>query len=1292
MTQTANLPAEPQTAATNTTAPVPKRPRRSVIRTLLFALLLGFLVLAGAITWLISTESGLRFGLYKIPAWAGVNIQSKTLQGTLLAGFKGDKWRIETEGADIDISRFTFAWQSQELWQKKLHINNIAAGDIHIQTKPTPPKQKSKAPSTLPNSISLPFQVAIDNVETGHITSGAKRQIIINSAQLNYQYDHQSHRIKLTKLQTPWSDSQGETTLALTTPFPLNGEINSTGILDEVSFKNQISLSGSLRDLATNINLIGQGVRLNAEAIVHPFAPKLNEKINLIQIKGFGLNPKAFAPSAPKAKFEFDATVVPSFTQDLALDGSIDLANNLPLSADSGGIPVRTLVSDFTIDDNGVLKLQDTEINLLQKGVIKLSGSVDSSASELNLNADLIGITAADALTQKLSGSLNGNIRVQGNYTQPETSWNLKSGNTTATGRLQVATDAVSQQQTLQLEEAKIALAGGGETKLSGSLNLFKEQALKLAVVSKNFNPAKLNADFPIGNINGNIDLSGQLAQGMKLSGKMAFGPSSLSGVNLRGTADIVYDNAHLSRAITDIALGANNIKTNGSFGKRGDKLNLNINAPDLSRFGFGLSGLLTANGFVAGEPKKIEANLTGSARNLNFRKAVQIRSIDFKLKGSPDYTQPLDISLIGNNIVIPGKQESTRIDAVNLSAQGTGRQHHLHGTTSMALDGKPYKLEIDANGGLNDKQQWKGSLGVLNISGAFNLRLQNRIQLEAGAEHVSMSNARWSAMGGSLNLDSFVWDKKQGITTKGNASNLHISELHNFYTPPVKHNMVLAGEWDLSYSENTRGYLNIRRQSGDVVLPYREQILGLSELSLNTRFRNGRIDSAIKGNTRYGVIDGNVLVSQQFGNDITLAPIGGRIHIGIPQLESLRNFFPVGQTVRGKLNGEAVISGRVGQPLLNGTLNGENLYYRGQDTGVILDNGTLRSRLQGQSWIIDGLTFRRGDGNVTLRGNVALQGSEPDVNVNAIFTRYRVVDKPNRRLTLSGTSSLLYSPSTGVTLTGKLKADEGHFGMQKSAMPSLDDDVVVLGEVSKEKVQSTPVTLDLTLDLGNRVRFSGQGLDVTLGGALHLTSQPGRDVQGVGAINVIKGQYKAYGQDLDIEKGTISFIGPLSSPNLNIRASRRLSPVGAGVEILGNLNTPRVRLVSNEPMSEKDKLSWLILGRASSGESDEATLAAAAGAWLAGSVNDRLGLVDDFGLTTKRTRNAQTGELNAAEQVLTFGKRITDEVYLGYEYSINSADQAVKLIYQVSKAWQLIARAGSDSFGGEAKYVIRFD
>ena len=133
--------------------------------------------------------------------------------------------------------------------------------------------------------------------------------------------------------------------------------------------------------------------------------------------------------------------------------------------------------------------------------------------------------------------------------------------------------------------------------------------------------------------------------------------------------------------------------------------------------------------------------------------------------------------------------------------------------------------------------------------------------------------------------------------------------------------------------------------------------------------------------------------------------------------------------------------------------------------------------------------------------------------------------------------------------------------------------------------------------------------------------------------------------------------------------------------------------LVADEAMSEKDKLSWLILNRASSGsDGDEAALATAASAWLAGRVNDRIGLVDNFGLTSQRTRNAQTGELNPAEQVLTFGKQLTGELYLGYEYGINSADQSVKLMYQLTRSIQAIGRVGSQSWGGEVKYIIRFD
>ena len=59
---------------------------------------------------------------------------------------------------------------------------------------------------------------------------------------------------------------------------------------------------------------------------------------------------------------------------------------------------------------------------------------------------------------------------------------------------------------------------------------------------------------------------------------------------------------------------------------------------------------------------------------------------------------------------------------------------------------------------------------------------------------------------------------------------------------------------------------------------------------------------------------------------------------------------------------------------------------------------------------------------------------------------------------------------------------------------------------------------------------------------------------------------------------------------------------------------------------------------------------------------------------------------------MLTFGKQLTSELYLGYEYGINSADQSVKLVYQLTRSIQAIGRVGSKSWGGEMKYIIRFN
>ena len=156
----------------------------------------------------------------------------------------------------------------------------------------------------------------------------------------------------------------------------------------------------------------------------------------------------------------------------------------------------------------------------------------------LDLALLLQDIVAADALKQNLSGSLNGEITVKGGFDAPETAWQFDTGTAKSSGLVQLQNDTALGQQTVLLKKAQILPNGGGEMNAQGRLELFKNQALQLAINSKDFNPGKLNPAFPDGRVNGDINVTGELANNI-FSGKMQFGPSVLSGVPLRGSADV---------------------------------------------------------------------------------------------------------------------------------------------------------------------------------------------------------------------------------------------------------------------------------------------------------------------------------------------------------------------------------------------------------------------------------------------------------------------------------------------------------------------------------------------------------------------------------------------------------------------------------------------------------------------------------------------------------------------------------------------------------------------------------
>jgi translocation and assembly module TamB len=237
---------------------------------------------------------------------------------------------------------------------------------------------------------------------------------------------------------------------------------------------------------------------------------------------------------------------------------------------------------------------------------------------------------------------------------------------------------------------------------------------------------------------------------------------------------------------------------------------------------------------------------------------------------------------------------------------------------------------------------------------------------------------------------------------------------------------------------------------------------------------------------------------------------------------------------------------------------------------------------------------------------------------------------------------------------------------------------VVVVGRERPVASRRTPLPLDVdaSFDFGSGFRIQQQGLDATLSGRLRLQTDATGQLLAEGTINVDRGTYLAYGQTLSIDNGRLHFSGPANNPGLDITALRRNLPVQAGVRITGTARTPLVQLVSEPPMPDNEKLSWLILGRSVSTTStaDAAMLASAAEALLAGPsgipfttrVARQFGF-DEFGLRSRGDEG----------DAVALGRQLSDRVYLFLERGIGAATTILVAEFTLTRELRLRAEAG---------------
>ena len=270
------------------------------------------------------------------------------------------------------------------------------------------------------------------------------------------------------------------------------------------------------------------------------------------------------------------------------------------------------------------------------------------------------------------------------------------------------------------------------------------------------------------------------------------------------------------------------------------------------------------------------------------------------------------------------------------------------------------------------------------------------------------------------------------------------------------------------------------------------------------------------------------------------------------------------------------------------------------------------------------------------------------------------------------------------------------------TAEPVSEDEVILNGpHKSKEELikrefaaktkSGMDIRSDLRINIGKDVSLDAYGLKANLDGLLSVKQDKG-NLGLFGQINLTKGRYASFGQDLLIRKGQINFSGQPSQPMLNIEAIRNPeamedSKVTAGVKVIGVADSPEVTIFSEPSKSQDQALSYLLTGRSleNSGEAGSSGSVGAAllglglskSGKLVGSIGEAFG-IQDLNLGTSgvgdKSKVTISGNLTNRLQI-KYGVGLFDglaEVTLRYRLmpqlyfqSVSSTNQVFDLLYQ---------------------------
>lgn len=966
-----------------------------------------------------------------------------------------------------------------------------------------------------------------------------------------------------------------------------------------------------------------------AKAVLTPFSP---QRLETIDAEAGPIDLNALDARWPRTAL---GVKLAGKASGAGLAGTVSARNAQPGSLDTQRVPVTAAQARFATDFAS-LTLEEMKLALAPAGTLAGRAELRPGRAAFELSATALDLRSLRSTLRRTE--LDGRLTVvAGEKTQSIQGTLAQSG-------MSITADALRAGDVLEIRSLR-AVAEGGEASGTARLHLAQPMSLEARLKLAQFDPARFG-NYPAGSLSGNLDATGVLGDDYRIDARWTLVDSSLLGEAFasRGAARLLP--RRVTRLNADAQLGAARLKARGDFGRPGDALAWQLDAPQIAQFLDGITGRLRASGRLTGTWDSPQGDLEAQALALRLPNRILLRSVAAKASGSLE------------------KHEA------HLAVQAEG-------------------LDLDARlRGQWSAQGWVGDIAALRNVGAYPMQLAAPARLRISREHVQLGRLEATLGEGRLLINELAWSPER-LASSGEFSALPAQWLilAAGASERVRSTLLVDGQWSLSAAPRLTGSAALRRAAGDLTITDGAPIaLGLEKAALEARFDDGQVKAKGSVTARFATValEGELAPEPGApGLGITpQSPLAFHARVAFADLRVLTRSMVREARLDGRISAELRGSGTLADPSLAGNLRGEAIALDVPPYGVYLKNGELRATLEGERLRVTSFSIQGSEGRLTATGTLPLRLAEGGARLAWHAERFGLLERPDLRLTASGAGELQVVDGH-MLLVGALRADRGYLELEQERLPRLGDDVVIIGQQRaplKERVR-VPVALDVQLDLGDDLQVRGYGLEGRLAGRLQLETSKDGELRAYGRIDAVNATFLAYGHRLQVDPGVAIFDGPLDNPSLQMTAWRRNQQVEAGVQVTGTARAPRVQLVSKPPVPEGERLSWLVLGRppGDATKADLGLLQAAAGALLAR--GDQMPLdrriAQAFGLDEISLR----GSGEAADRVVAVGKRLSERLYISYEQGIGAAASAlVKLDFALTQRLSVRAETGTSS------------